>query len=200
MDVSTPAYLHKCFRSRQSLRRDRRFPFLMRNISPETIFCFLAYFNNSRHSLSGSRMVRTSPLRAISVFCRFDRKIFHLTHADTDSADRFHEQCQPLSAAPVCCFLQAAILRAGQFACSIPKQTPLDLKELYPAVLPAKELKQTVYRRYHDADDHRGVTLLQQLLFPPRGEFSCRRPARQPSGKYPDVPQVLVYRAGAPLV
>ena len=41
-------------------------PLLVRKISPEVIFCFLAYFCNLRHSLPGNRMVRILPFSAMS--------------------------------------------------------------------------------------------------------------------------------------
>ncbi len=51
---------------RPDLPPDRGLPLLVRKISPEAVFCCLAYLSSLRHSLPGRRMVRTLPLRAIS--------------------------------------------------------------------------------------------------------------------------------------
>ena len=65
---ATPAVLHSRFISAQICRLDRLFPLLVRKISPEAVFCALAYFFSFRHSFPGSRMVRSLPFRAISAF------------------------------------------------------------------------------------------------------------------------------------
>lgn len=49
-----------------SWRRDIPLPLLVRKISPEVIFCFLAYFSSFLHSLLGIRMVRILPFSEIS--------------------------------------------------------------------------------------------------------------------------------------
>ena len=56
------------FISAQICLRESRFPLLVRKISPEAIFCLLAYFISFRQSFPGSRMVRIFPLREISAF------------------------------------------------------------------------------------------------------------------------------------
>lgn len=62
-----PASLQIAFISAQICFLDKPVPFLVRKISPETVFCFLAYFRSFLHSFPGSRMVRILPLSEISV-------------------------------------------------------------------------------------------------------------------------------------
>ena len=57
---------HRAFTSCQICRREIAFPLLVRKISPEAIFCFLAYLSSFRHSFPGRRMVRILPLSRIS--------------------------------------------------------------------------------------------------------------------------------------
>ena len=67
---STPALAQRAFISAHICRLLSPLPLLVRKISPEAIFLFLAYFISFRHSFPGSRMVRSFPFRAISV-CPF---------------------------------------------------------------------------------------------------------------------------------
>ena len=64
--AATPAFLQRDFISAQICLRLIPFPFLVTKISPETVFCFPAYFSSFLHSLLGKRMVRIFPLSLIS--------------------------------------------------------------------------------------------------------------------------------------
>ena len=68
---ATPALSHSAFISAQICRREMPFSFLVRKISPEAIFCFLAYLRSLRQSLPGSRMVRILPYKEISALPRY---------------------------------------------------------------------------------------------------------------------------------
>ena len=70
MLAATFAFSQRDFISAQICFLESPVPFRVRNTSPETVFCFLAYFSSFLHSLLGSRMVRILPFREISAFPR----------------------------------------------------------------------------------------------------------------------------------
>jgi len=89
--------LHSALSSAQIWRRESPFPFLVRKISPETIFCFLGVLLQLPAQLAGQEDradfpfqgdVRTSGPR------RLDCDVFYLADTDACSADYLHERGQ----------------------------------------------------------------------------------------------------------
>ena len=64
--AATPALAHRAFISAQICLREMGLPLRVRKISPEAVFCFLAYCSSFFRSLWGMRMVRIFPFRETS--------------------------------------------------------------------------------------------------------------------------------------